>query len=253
MPNLCTATINVRGYDTSVDEFIERLKANYDYNKKEFSEHKHFFRIFDVCVYEEDYEKVHGVANTIIKRAVIDIECAWSVNVCMFPGELTYYDDFMDYDNPKYLSKDKLSEETLKTFEERRELAKIHATNILETAKELCLDIEIVSVEPGMAFTEHYFVNREGVCEVETCDDYNEYYIEDCETYEDFKHSYNNVPEATKEVTEDIFRSLKNQGENTYTPNDPFYNTEWRIDNLPDSRIEDMCKVVYKDMCKLVS
>jgi hypothetical protein len=267
MANYCNAEIYVRGYKGHVDEFIERLKANYNYNKEEFDTHKHFFRIFDVNVYDEYPMKVHVKPNlygesNCIKRADISIECAWSVNVCMFPGPHTYYNDFIevpDYNKPRFMNQP-WTEEEIEENKRRHSLAQEHATNILLTCKELELDVEIISLEPGMCFSEHYFVNHDGEIELEEESDYNEYFIDDCEDYDQFieeniyydpekyedDKQYKDAREKAESIiSEEKFDLLKKEGTYYYAPYDPYRDIDPIMDHIRDN-------VSTTDMCKLV-
>lgn len=262
MLNYCNADIYVRGYKGHVDEFIKRLDANYDYNKEEFDTHKHFFRIFDVNVYNENFEEVNNRETNCIKRADIAIECAWSVNVCMFPGPHTYYNDFMevpDYNKPRFMDQP-WTEEEIEKNKRYRSLAQEHATNILLTCKELELDVEIISVEPGMCFSEHYFVNHDGEIELEEEDDYEEYFIDDCEDYNDFieeniyydpeknesDRQYKDAREKAESIiSEEKFNLLKKEGSYYYAPYDPFRDIDPIMEHIHDN-------VSTTDMCKLI-
>lgn len=253
MPNYCYADIHVKGYKTSVEEFIARLEANYNYNTEEFSPHKHFFRIFDVNVYDDYFEGMDDIPGNMIKRADINIECAWSVNVCMFPGPLTYYDDFLGERSVEMYDAagNKYSKEQIEMQLRRRELAQEHATNILETCRELELDVEIVSEEECMSFSEHYFVNHNGEIELDECHDLQYYYLEE---YYDKEDGYNEFikdevgchkdnPDYEDElrsiVTEEIYNKCKSEDEYAYRLNDPFED-DLLIDNMKKDLV-DMC------------
>lgn len=58
-------------------------------------------------------------------------------------------------------------------------------TTITALAKELNLDIEIFSEEPGCGFMEHFLINNCGELEINDCIDYYEYYIEEYDTLEE--------------------------------------------------------------------
>ena len=164
MPNICNATINIRGYAGNVDEFIKILEANYNYisskdnnkweaNKDNFSHIPHFFRVFDVVLTDEN--NISGV----YKCTQVYIECAWSVYVCLFNGPMTYFEDY-----------------------ERDHKGQHYATNILRESKRLGLEIEIWSREYGMMFQEHYKIcsgvlvkNEEHSYDVQYVDNYNDY------------------------------------------------------------------------------
>lgn len=84
-------------------------------------------------------------------------DCAWSVYSCMFDGNHTYQKD------------DKTGK----------------GTTITALAKELNLDIEIFSEEPGCGFMEHFLINNCGELEIDDCIGYYEYYIEEYDTLEE--------------------------------------------------------------------
>ena len=61
MPNICEATIYVRGVKSSVDEFINILKADWGEkdNKPWCTASGHFFRIFNAQVF--DYRNTEAI------------------------------------------------------------------------------------------------------------------------------------------------------------------------------------------------
>ena len=157
MPNICNSTMYVIGKTENVAELIKRLKAGYNYGDKNFKfTSKHFFRIFDVYSIDE-YENYAG--NVLY---AISFECAWSVYVCMFDGDTTYYSDIH------------------RAYPDR-----FHGVTICETCKELQLQVEIWSEEPGVAFEEHYIIDAFGNITVDECIRL-EYYNVGYKSYEDY-------------------------------------------------------------------
>jgi len=141
MPNICTGTLRVRGYAPNVDELIAILQGDYNYmsclnnidatqGAPYVSHPPHFFRVFKAEVIKKQW--LHG----LIKYAEIDLEVAWSIWVCMFPGPLTYFNDFQkSYGNNSF------------------------GSHIIRESQRLQLDIEIWSYEYGLEFQEHYRLN----------------------------------------------------------------------------------------------
>ncbi|MGL5714337.1 MAG: hypothetical protein ACRCX2_15055 [Paraclostridium sp.] len=150
MPNYCNFSIGVVGKREKADKLAEYLKADYD-------KPKHFYRVFDADItagYELEGDKV---------AYIISGNCAWSVYSCMFEGEYTYYSS------------------------SRKNVLETEAQNITGTtlpieSKELELDIEVFSSEPGMEFMEHYIISN-GVIKVDDCVHWSEGYDEDTDTY----------------------------------------------------------------------
>lgn len=169
MPNICTYSMCVKGTKESVEEFIKIIQADYDYHTMEFSHNRHFYRVFE-AYYNEVENMFDGSYQVIING-----DCAWSVNSCMF--ENGYHKDFMErYPN------------------------QCRGTTIPMESKRLNLDIEIYSEECGMCFQEHYIV-RKGVVEVEECVDYNEYALYD------FNSKQHAEKELGIEITDEEWRS----------------------------------------------
>lgn len=141
MPNYCDYDMRVVGKKENVDEFINVIKADYDYGKEIPATSKHLFRVFGVDVLDDYcYTKEDG-------RYSCDINgyCAWSVYVCMLEGIQTYYNDLKERYPDKFMG-----------------------TSLLKLSKELNLDIEVFSDEPGVGFREHYLIKN------------GEFLIDDC-------------------------------------------------------------------------
>ena len=158
MPNYCSYEMKVQGKPENVEEFKNILKADYDYNEQ-IPEHKHFSRVFDVTMYEDITE--NGVRSVEFYGS-----CAWSVYSCMMDGEHTYYEDFKkEYGNS------------------------CMATTLEIESKRLGLAIQVYSEEAGMGFQEHYVcINGETI--VDDCVDWEENYIDDEETLEEYNKEH---------------------------------------------------------------
>ena len=197
MPNYCYANIIVRGRKDCVDEFYNILCADYSYYKKNkdgtidyasnewctdpenFSHIPHFFRIFDA----EEWES--NDLSAVYKCSQIDIECAWSVFTCMFPGTWTYYDKFETDHHGNHFG-----------------------THILEVSKRLQLEIEIWSKEEGMEFQEHYKICS-GILVINETYDIQTYDLSNI-NYEQYKST---VPEDVKQSIIISYGDINNEEE----------------------------------------
>lgn len=133
MPNYCDYDMRVVGKKENVDEFINVIKADYNYGKEIPATSKHLFRVFEADVLDDYcYTKEDG-------RYSCDINgyCAWSVYCCMLEGTGTYYNDCKERYPDKFMG-----------------------TSLLKLSKELDLDIEVFSEEPGVCFSEHYLIKN---------------------------------------------------------------------------------------------
>lgn len=211
MPNWCDADIYVKGRKMDVDEFINILNADYDYHNMKFSHIPHFYRIFENNVYDR-------IDNGAFSFAQSNVECAWSVYCCMFPGDCTYYNDMMN-------------------DEEHR---KRH-TNIIEASRKLNLEIEIWSAEPGMCFREHYYIKNGNVLIDEELP-YYEFDVNDFNSLQDFNKEY---PDLKTLVTEEQFNRAKQEEE--FLSINGWGTEEWVMDcSLPDYlyRVEMVKKII---------
>lgn len=149
MPNYCSYEMKVNGKKESQEKLLEIMKADYDYNTMEFSADKHLFRIFEasLCEFSEDDD------------FFISGYCAWSVYSCMMEGEHSYYNSL----------KERFPNE-------------FRGTTLVELSKELDLEIEVFSEEPGCGFMEHYII-KNGELIVNKCHEYEEVYDEKTEEY----------------------------------------------------------------------
>lgn len=147
MPNYCDYSMCVKGTKEGVEEFINVIKADYDYNTKTFSYDRHLFRVF-AADYDEVEEMLDGTYQIIINGY-----CAWSVASCML--ENGYYARIKDaYPND------------------------FRGTTLMLESERLNLNIEVFSEECGCCFQEHYVI-KQGILEVDECVDYYEFCKED--------------------------------------------------------------------------
>ena len=203
MANICTADTKVRGYKSCIDEFINTLKRGYSY----FSEPPkvngfHFFRIFDVEVYE--YEHTVGV----IYMAKIMVDCAWSVYCCMMPGMLTYYNDMKEAVPPEQFK----------------------GTNIIQESQRLNLAIEIYSEELGMGFQEHYWVNDGIQIASEEQDNLESYYLEQ-DTYKEYQEQWG---DDDRIHSEEEYQALRSQADEEGFLVIGGLNTDWHVQDEPN-------------------
>lgn len=143
----------VKGKKENINEFIKVIKAGYDYGAMEFDHDRHFCRVFE-AYYEEIEDLGNGLAQVIING-----DCAWSVNSCMF--EDGYYSSLKAaYPN------------------------EFRGTTLPIESKRLGLDIEVFSEECGMCFQEHYVIINGDVI-IDECVDWYEYCIDEYKTKEE--------------------------------------------------------------------
>lgn len=160
MPNFCDYEMRVRGKKENVEKFIDIIKCNYDYSKKEFTSDRHLSRVFEAnsCWKDEEYE-LHEYEDGTVADVIYGY-CAWSVYSCMMEGERTYYRDL----------KERYKDES-------------RVTSLIECSKDLDLDIEAFSEELGFEFMEHFLI-RKGVVEIDDCVEYKETYNKETDEYE---------------------------------------------------------------------
>lgn len=168
MPNYCSYSMKVKsGKEENIKEFLEIMRADYNYNEEGVNvcNTRHFFRIFEA----EPQQIAEGKENKDLEIGkdddgkfymIIDGYCAWSIYMCMFSGEGTYY--------------------YCKANAEHGD--KSMGVHIEEISKELKLDIEIFSEETGLEFMEHYII-EEGDLVLEEEFDYQELYDEETDEY----------------------------------------------------------------------
>ena len=155
MPNICLATVTVKGNINNVDEFTKIIQADYNYDTMKFTHKPHFFRIFETPIIDEEIDG-------LIKTTTYLIECAWSVSVCMESGPFSYYDEC------------------------KTEFKEFYATNLQICARNLNLFIEIFSEEPGIGFNEYIMYNNFGMRFKNDCLDMHIYDLNEYKSREDF-------------------------------------------------------------------
>lgn len=149
MANYCSYEMKIKGKKENVDKLIEYLKSDYRYENNvlvECEADKHFCRVFECHIAESGEEEYQGYE-------IVYGSCAWSVLSCMMSGDHTYYKDFKKCENNK-------------------------VTCMTEATKELDLEVEIFSEEPGCCFMEHFLIDK-GEILIEECVDWQECYDEE--------------------------------------------------------------------------
>lgn len=126
----------------------------------------HLWRVFDAGLCEEEEDFITIYGN-----------CAWSVYSCMFDGPHTYQS----------------TDTTGK------------GTTITEISKELKVDIEITSEEPGLEFSEHYVI-KHGNLVLEEEDKFQEFYVGE----------YTSLEEANKDLGSNITQEEWDNSEDGY-------------------------------------
>lgn len=158
MSNDCTFSMFVAGRKESVQKAYRRLSYEDDTSP-------HFARIKDLEQPGEPWAQSDD--GEVVLMAFYGC-CAWSVESCMRGVyEIAYY-----HANPDEL------------------------TTLELTARELDVDIEVYSCEPGMGFAEHYrYEGSSGRCIEDETVDYRELYFVDQEDFEENREAYG-VPEG---------------------------------------------------------
>ena len=160
MANNCEYTMKVVGTKKNIDEFIQVMQADYDYQTKTFKYVRHIGeKVFEAELYEQNSREDK------LSEAWIKGYCAWSVSICMFGGEHSYYNDF-------------------------KKRADCRSTTIPIESKKLNLDIEIYSSEPGCEFQEHYLV-RKGKVEIDETTEYLCLYVDEFKTKKEAEENFN--------------------------------------------------------------
>lgn len=189
MSNDCNFDIKVRGKKKDVLTLADWLSAYYDYTDSNnprcylvkddgdvpCAHHigyrvKESMLIDDLSDYEDDDEVIGDINGY----------CAWSCHSCMFEGSFSYLSD----------------DDNKQSF----------AISLPNACKELQLELELFSSEPGECFAEHYFINKEGVILVEDCVEYYEKDLSDItgnyDSYEEFKND-----NLETDITEEEYNS----------------------------------------------
>jgi len=214
MPNYCDFDGRIKAIDSPmfkeskkarIRKFIDWMNAEYRYSgenpdiylevegKKIPVEHHLGWRVFE-CNADLDWlEEIPDENDPCLDFFGY---CAWSVYSCMLEGPFTYYSDNHKENIEKY--------------------GKDFSLTLPMACKELGLEVEIFSSEPGMCFAEHYHVSANGELLTEDETDYVEHYIEECETYEDFSKEW--IEKGKKcSVSKKDFDKAKADGETFLT------------------------------------
>lgn len=149
MPNYCDYEMMVKGKKENVEEFVMVIKTDYEYDKAgncKCEAGRHLWRVF------EANSDIVDIEDGLVVASVWGY-CAWSVFSCMFDGDGTY-----QHDRPNGCG-----------------------TTLEIESKNLGLEIEVYSKEPGMCFMEHYYIDN-GEITTDECVEYAEYCISDYET-----------------------------------------------------------------------
>lgn len=129
MANICNYEIRVKGKKSDVRELVEWMNAEYDTAKMYCSEKHHFYKIAETTsVVEFEAMTVLNKDEDIIVVNLIGY-CNWSVLSCMILRDSFYYKNGDDY-----------------------------AITMQEASKLLDVDIEIISEELGLNFTEYFLI-----------------------------------------------------------------------------------------------
>ena len=94
MPNYCYYSMCVKGKRENIEEFIKVIQSGYNYDTMEFDYDRHLFRVFEAY-----YEIIEDLGDGL-SQVIINGNCAWSVNSCMFEDgyygrwKSKYKDDF---------------------------------------------------------------------------------------------------------------------------------------------------------------
>ena len=166
MPNYCDYAMRVKGTYEAIDEMEKRL-TDYDHTP-------HFWRVFEANRTDGISEVPEGDDADMVTE--FSGTCAWSVFSCMCKGKGTYANDCTD---------------------------KSVTTSLSETAKELELEIEVYSEEPGIGFAEHYLYLTDGTA-VEDETPFEEIWW-DRETYGTFAELDAEYNLSERDITEESF------------------------------------------------
>lgn len=174
MANDCLFNLRAVGKKKDVKKLINVFDADFDEKTGEIPLHLH--RIFYFDIENSDMDEFNSYEDDDVINIDFVGSCAWSVYCCMFDGEFTYQKD------------DKTGT----------------GTTIDRLSKDLNLDIEIFSEEIGMCFCEHFLI-KHGEIIINDCKDFESVYIEEYNTYEEFRKS----DDYNSKVTEILFNNAK--------------------------------------------
>lgn len=151
MPNYCSFEGRIKGPIDAIREFVELMKADYDYHRGIIPESGHFSRVFDV----ECEQEIDEIQYEVEPELLFSGTCAWSLESAMGNGPHSYYAKFLEYPNST-------------------------VTNIHDfISRHVDVELVIVGVEPGMEFTERITAEN-GNVEIEA-EVYSEYYEDEDE------------------------------------------------------------------------
>lgn len=189
MANICWVNMMVKGNKNNIIELINRLNANYNYTDNIFSHKPHFWGVYEVIDSgEEDFDEESGLATYNIY-----LDCKWSAWSSLLGNDHSYYADGKN--RKKYGATD-------------------YGTCLEESTKELDLDVELITEEPGIGFMEHIRVTKGNIIINEVYNNYIEVIINNYKTFDEFK---NDVPDSN--LTEEKFNKLIAEGEQIYREN----------------------------------
>lgn len=198
MPNYCYYTISVGGRTENVNKFIEIMQNDYD--------KVHMYRIFEANPY---FVNQYGMYT----HAQIDGYCAWSVSSCMLPGPYSYYNS--DFNRCKNTETDRYYDGRRGIVEEICTMFNFNGTHLLELAKYLNLTIQIYSTEPGMCFCEDGKILPNGLMVRDNCGNYQEWYLEDFNSYKDMLDEYG-ISEEKCPFSEEEFNQMRDAHQDCY-------------------------------------
>lgn len=182
MSNYCEIDANVRGKKKDIMTLIKWLKADFDYvdennqscytlgpnNEKIPCEHHVGFKVWDI----EMNDTLDEFEDDDIAMTGFFGGCAWSASSSLI--------NVRSDDGHKFV------------------------LGLPEACRLLHLEVEMFTKEPGMGFSEHYYINDEGVLGADESTDLDCTYIGDYETYEDYVNDSCelNVPITKQEFEE---------------------------------------------------
>lgn len=142
MSNICNYEIRVKGKKSNIRELVKWMNAEYDTTKGYCSEKHHFYKIAETTSVDE-FEAM-TVLNKEEDTVIVNLigYCNWSVLSCMISRYSFYYKNGDGY-----------------------------AITMQEASKLLDVDIEIISEELGLNFTE-YFLIIDGEIIKERCEQF---------------------------------------------------------------------------------
>ena len=144
MANNCGYEIRVKGKKENLEKFYHYM----DYENQN-EEEKHFARIFS-------HEREYYTTTDGNEGMYIYGDCAWSLHTCLMKGQGSYFGS--EDENPQLV-------------------------NAVDVSKELDLEIEMWSEEPGVGFCEHKYIKK-GEVIFDECMDLREEQNEETDEWE---------------------------------------------------------------------